>query len=545
MSTIRILFFLIFSTPFLLFAQEKTNIDSVFKSFIKLRTQQIDNSGTTYVEKCGLPSLSQVIQRQNELSVENRAILKPMIDRPVRDTSIVSPKRRFRLHFNKSGFEKPAYSTDSLLSALDSLYEFEVNFLKYPPPPPDGSEGGDSLYDIYIVSFQFLYGETIPEVQVSPARDIFTSFIKMDNDFAGFYTTGLKAAMVTAAHEFHHAIQMGNYVLRYADSFFHELSSTAMEEFVFPDINDYLGYLDSYYDEPWFSISSYSGYNLAPLHLMLKEKFGFDLLKRQWEIFIRDRAVEAIANSLTEAGSSAVLELSQFGLWSYYTNYRAIPGKYFTDAPRFPVLQPRMKSNLTGSSVDVVVSANPLSNNLIQIVNKSLTTNDTIISMITDYSLEKWFVSSSTNLTYNYSFYSFPAIGSSHIYGNYYDKLSFNSEYNSRLSIIMNGVIINRGAEQGEDQITPWPSPFVYGKHREDVIFFPFKFLQENETNLYIYDVNGAQRYTGVENPFGVLRNLVKWRVRDNSNEKLGSGVYIYHLKSINTEKTGKIVILN
>jgi hypothetical protein len=68
MSTIRILFFFFLLSPFLLFAQETTNIDSVFESFLKLRTQQINSSLKTDVEKCGLPSLSPVIQRQNELT---------------------------------------------------------------------------------------------------------------------------------------------------------------------------------------------------------------------------------------------------------------------------------------------------------------------------------------------------------------------------------------------------------------------------------------------------------------------------------------------
>lgn len=545
MSTIRIISSFFLLSPLLLFGQQTADIDSVFESFLRLRTQQIDNSVMTGVEKCGLPSLAPVIQRQNELTPENRAILKVMLDRPVRDTSIVSPKKRFRLHFNKSGFEKPAYSVDSLVIALDSAYEFEVNYLKYPPPPSDGNEGGDSLYDFYIVSFQFLYGETIPEAQISPVRDIYTSFIKIDNDFAGFQTTGLKAATVTVAHEFHHAIQMGNYILRYADSFFHELSSTAMEEFVFPDINDYLGYLDSYYDEPWRSISSYSGYNLAPLHMMFKERFGFDILKRQWEIMVRDRAVQAIANSLTEAGSSSVEEFSQFALWSYFTNYRTIPGEYFTDAALYPILQSRIKSNMAGSSVNAVVTAQPISNNMVQIVNKTQTANDTIVSIISDCSLDKWFASASSNLTYNYNFYNYQADGSSLIYGSYFDKLTYSPEYNAKLSVIINGVPINRGEAPQKFDDTPWPSPFFYAKHREDVIYFPFKFLQENETNIYIYDVNGLLLYGGIEQPYGVLRNLVKWRVRDNSNQKLGSGVYIYHLKSKNNEKTGKIVIIN
>ncbi|MBK8661579.1 MAG: hypothetical protein IPN18_07110 [Ignavibacteriales bacterium] len=52
--------------------------------------------------------------------------------------------------------------------------------------------------------------------------------------------------------------------------------------------------------------------------------------------------------------------MSQFALWSYFTNYRTIPGKYFTDAALYPVLQPRMKSNMVGSSVNVVVTAQPV-----------------------------------------------------------------------------------------------------------------------------------------------------------------------------------------
>ncbi len=39
---------------------------------------------------------------------------------------------------------------DSVAIAADSAYNFEVNYLGYPPPPPDNGVGGDDKYDIYI-----------------------------------------------------------------------------------------------------------------------------------------------------------------------------------------------------------------------------------------------------------------------------------------------------------------------------------------------------------------------------------------------------------
>jgi len=70
-----------------------------------------------------------------------------------------------------------------------------------------------------------MYGQTTSENNVGLSR--WTSYIEIDNDFIGFYTIGINAARVTAAHEFHHAIQMGNYApqsggssIRSSDLFF-------------------------------------------------------------------------------------------------------------------------------------------------------------------------------------------------------------------------------------------------------------------------------------------------------------------------------------
>jgi hypothetical protein len=128
-------------------------------------------------------------------------------------------------------------------AALESVYDFEVNHFGYPPPPSDNGEGGDNKYDIYIINTgRDTYGYTVLENEISPGSKRYTAYTVINDDFNGFYTSGIDAARVTAAHEFVHAIHIGNYINRFfeGDEFFYELSATAMEHFVFATIKDYL-----------------------------------------------------------------------------------------------------------------------------------------------------------------------------------------------------------------------------------------------------------------------------------------------------------------
>lgn len=482
-------------------AQTTIDLDSVFNAYINYRNGALPEinhpKGQNGKQKCGLPSVAPLVLHFRQLSTEQQTIFSTLAERPVRDTSIVSPKGKFRLHFNLSGYEKPAYPPDSLAAALDSVWEYEVNFLGYPQPPSDGDAGGDALYDVYIVASQFWYGETVPESRIEQGADRFTSYMKIDNDFAGFYTTGLPAAKVTAAHEFHHAIQMGNYILRYTDSFFHELTSTSMEEFVFPEINDYIGYIDEYFDEPWRSFSKYSGYNLATWNFMLSERFGIDIIKKQWNLMPTERALKAIANTIRQEGSEPEIELNTFGVWNYFTNYRAQPGKYFRDAGLFPEIKSSVRAGLVGNNASASVAAHPVSNNQITIWNNQQGFNDTLVTIITDFSLAEWEDSPDKNLNYGYTLYNYNESGSTQIAGSYYDKITGQANQQWKAAIILNNQPVERGG--GNDQFSeqPYPAPFVYGKTSEDVIYFPFKFLKDNEADLQIYSAGGDLVYGG------------------------------------------------
>ncbi len=77
-------------------------------------------------------------------------------------------------------------------------------------PPSDNGAGGDNKYDVYIQNQGGgVYGYTEWESKVGSVN--WTSFMVIDNDYIGYYSTGLDGMKVTVAHEFHHGIQLGNY----------------------------------------------------------------------------------------------------------------------------------------------------------------------------------------------------------------------------------------------------------------------------------------------------------------------------------------------
>ncbi len=193
----------------------------------------------------------------------------------------------------------------------------------------------------------------------------------------------LSGAKVTLAHEFHHGIQMGNYILRFEDTFFYEITSTAMEEFVYDDVNDYYAYMSSYFLSPQRAFPENDGYNLAIWNIYLKDIFGFGLLKRQWEILPTQRAMNAINLSLSEKSTSFKHELNNFGIWTYHTKYRAIPGKYFEEASKYPLVRPLSTIAFTSPSEIITINSKPTANNFIRFTNQS-NNNDTLYVLITN-----------------------------------------------------------------------------------------------------------------------------------------------------------------
>jgi hypothetical protein len=444
------------------------------------------------------------------------------------------------------------YDLNLLLQAIDSTYSFEINFLGYPAPPSDGTEGGDDKYDIYIQNLSGLYGYTQFEAKVTDSR--WTSFMVIDNDFVGYYSTGINGAKVTVAHEFHHGIQGGNYApsgsnspFRNSDVFFYEITSTSFEEFVFDDVNDYYAYMPSYFQNPETPMSINDGYNLAIWNIYLQNNFDFDILKRQWELMPGNDALKAIALSIDESFSTFGNELNKFGVWTYFTNSRATSGRYFEEASNYPLITPTATVSFTPPSKTYDMTVGPVANYYLKI---NLPSPDGIFySIITNSDYQK-----TPDQTFPFSFSVFqdtingdPAIND--FYSVSFDKKGQSFWNNAG---ILNNIVVygdsNYSIPDLEGETFVYPMPIK--KSAVNTVYIAFKSNGNigEEVDLNIYSAGVELFYYGKKNiQLSYTKDSKKYcEISLNKSDfDYPSGVYIYVIKSGDEIFKGKLVIFN
>jgi hypothetical protein len=560
-----ILILCFFAGTISLFSQisHKEELDKLYNDFIKNRN--ISNAAISQIEqkpvKCGFVNVNSVKEHFNEFSYEQQQILKPLITRPVLQTSIVSPSGFFRIHYDTSGVNAPVYYTnndllhysqqvllkmymDSVAIAADSAYNFEINYLTYPAPPSDDTAGGDTKYDIYLWGLGNFYGDTQFEGTFGP------SYMEVNNNFNGFPTPGIYAVRVTVAHEFHHGIQVGNYIYRLEDGWFHEMTSTSMEHFVYPSIHDYYFYMSHYFSNPQRSLASNDlnsgdGYDIAIWNIYLQKKFDYDIIKNQWQLMPQPlRAIEAINKTISEKGSSFSQILNEFGVWVYFTNSRAQQGKYFPEGASYPLITFPISNSLQFPPFATINNFNnPVSNNFFNISIQLPTKVDILVPIITNSDFEAAVVNAASTFNFQYLLYNYYVPGTDTIGNKYYSKL------NPPNSPWFNSVILNNTWIGSTEVFNPsadfaFPSPFNYSY---PWLYIPVDQNVTGEFNLDIFSISMKLVYSSNVSTIKLdkVKPVIMWNGRDNNNQKLASGVYVYTIKSGNTIKKGKIVIFN
>jgi hypothetical protein len=310
-------------------------------------------------DKCGLHVIASAMHHRRELTSGQKTALSILQTRPSLDTSIVSGM--FRVHFDTTGLNTPALLdssharipgtafayADSVASVAVFVYNYETSVLGFPPPPSDGSLGGGPEYDIYIENLGVgLYGETIPDLDVADGGTCST-FIEIHNDFSFVNppgNRGLPGMRVTIAHEFIHAIQIGNYGFWWTDIWFHETTSTWIEDVVFHGVNDYLNYLfgnESQFQTPDLPLNTnaFIFYSRCIWCKYLTKRFGGATVLHIWEAAHSMMPLAAIDNTLqTRYNSSLSAALAEWTLWNYFTGPRADTAKYYSESPLFPII---------------------------------------------------------------------------------------------------------------------------------------------------------------------------------------------------------------
>ena len=548
-------------------------MDSLFNEFINLRVPQLSPEHGTQPQikdedhKCGLEIVNTIAFNLDMFDNDQQLLLKPLLQRPVMATSFVTPGGFFRVHYDLTGPNAPGYDLNLLAEALDSTYRFEIDFLGYDTPPgdsvtnpniPSEEYGGDNRYDVYIGNLgRGYYGFTEFEYEVEEGSKRFSSYMMIDNDFVGYFTTGINAARVTVAHEFHHSIQGGNYILRTSftgnedDDYFYELTSTAMEEFVFDDVNDYYAYIPSYFRNPETPLPLTVGYNTATWNIFLGDNFDYDIIKRQWELMPSVRAMFAINTSIFEYGSSFAREYNRYGIWMYFTNYRAVPGKYFEEGINYPLVEPTSVVQFTSTSQTLNMSSRAAAHSFITFVIPG--NNDSLVTIVSNGDVQNAVYGLNNFFNFSYTLYSDSSSGDRFLTENYSSDFDADKPAFWSVSEILNNVVvreddvINQPTNNTLDYA--YPSPFEYTKSYlfGSFIFFPISAELGEAVDFNVY-TSGMELVYKSEETIKFLPGEqvgVIWNAMDDNSENLASGVYIYVVQNGDEITKGKVVIFN
>ncbi|MCH9032613.1 MAG: hypothetical protein IIB00_10195, partial [candidate division Zixibacteria bacterium] len=304
--------------------------------------------------RCATGALLEALRLAPTLSAGAQKELSQLMARPSKQFSYDSPGGNFKIHYNDTGLHAvspidsnsngfPDY-VERIAIYADSSWNKQIVEMNYAPPPSDGTNGGDSKIDIYLLEMDF-YGYTQPEDSASEAWNDYTSYMACHRDFIGFPQNTdpegnpAGAAKVTMAHEFQHVIQFGYDV--FEELWFLEATATWMEEVVFDAVNDNYNYLLEYYDWPQKSLrdSSLHMYGSFVWPLYLEQRFDSDLMRKAWEGSKFGSAMTTLEGALPIShGVSRDDAIYEFFLWVYLANSRD-DGAHFEEATVYPNLR--------------------------------------------------------------------------------------------------------------------------------------------------------------------------------------------------------------
>ena len=311
-------------------------------------------SATIEVNKCATEIILEAQRNAKLLSPEDQAALKDILARPAATFTYDSPGGHYKIHYNTSGSNAiptadvapadgvPDYA-EWLATYADSSWNAEVVGLGHLQPPSDGSAGGDSKFDIYTEEMPY-YGYTQPEGNgPNPWNDAY-SYISVHRNFIGFPSdddpegTQKGAAKVTVAHEFYHAVQ---FAYDYTEaSWFMELSSTWMEDYVYDIVNDNYNYLSDWFSYPDYSLHSASGLHMYAAFIWpkyIEQNFGAASMRQIWEQLESTTPYPALTTVLGTHGVTLNDQYAEFCSWNFITGSRD-DHLHHEEASRYPLI---------------------------------------------------------------------------------------------------------------------------------------------------------------------------------------------------------------
>jgi len=222
----------------------------------------LDTADVQEAAKCGMPLKKGLRRDWDLLEASTQKVLAKQLALPALDGPFfISSGGHFEIRYYTSGPDAvplidlnnngtPDW-VETVAITFENVYTYYGTQGYKLAPTTSGTRYIIRLIDL---APQRYYGITTSDVSV-PSTDYpnaYTSWMELDNNFTdsiykpGIYTP-LQSLQITAAHEYHHAIQYGyNY---YFDIWYAEATSTWMEDELYDDVNQSYTYINNWFTQ--------------------------------------------------------------------------------------------------------------------------------------------------------------------------------------------------------------------------------------------------------------------------------------------------------
>lgn len=496
-------------------------------------------------EKCGLWLSIAVREHWDAFTDRQRVSLQAFLAPPAKQK--ISLAGMFRVHYDTSGpgaaalldannfpiaNSADAYA-DSVGWYFNDVFDREVGSLGYDSPMLPGQDH----YDVYVSDIGY-YGLTqtvSPIGGFMPPR--YSTYIEIDNDFRQFFSKGMDGLKVTAAHEFHHAIQLTQYGLWGTDSYFLELTSTWMEDLLYDDVNDYYQYLKDPFSiprgqfaTPEVSFTRTNGlieYSRAVWGKFVEQRYSPDVMRRAWEEVRETPAFSALDRALAETQSSLRQAFLEWTIWNSLTGASADTVASYREGASYPSIRLRPMVEFMPPARSIQDSVQAFSS----VYRQVLVNGNLMVAVVSNVNP------------------SLPA-----------GQLPFVYEMvetgDAPFKQLANGIAVRIAVPDPEfwtsQENVPtlvyeplvYPNPFIRG--RSASITFRLPFVRDAVATLSVLS-SGFDRIFSGEVPVVQLRPLeqsIVWDVKDDARRSVPSGVYVFIIAVDGREYKGKLTVI-